>query len=71
MQSASPAVQSESPNFDEACFANVVNARMSGDTNPRLREVMSDLVRVVEDQVSDITENTVQHAKRQETNSHV
>jgi hypothetical protein len=45
MQSATSTVQSTSPYFDETRSAEVVNARMSEDANPRVRQVMSVLVK--------------------------
>src|SRR5246500_5883544 len=45
MQSATSAVPSASPYFDEARSAEVVNARMSDDADGRLRQVMSVLVK--------------------------
>ena len=54
MQSATSAVPSASPYFDEARSAEVVNARMSEDADARLRQVMSVLVKHLHAAVKEI-----------------
>jgi catechol 1,2-dioxygenase len=54
MQDKAPFVNSSSPYFDEAHSAEVVNARMGENADPRLREIMSILVKHLHAAVKEI-----------------